>query len=291
MGTLQSMVSTLPHPLQVRYRGTDGLGAQWISWINDGLIKFEQERLLPEIIKETGVEVKNDVWITPPSGYRYGIEIFNPLQPSIIYPFRESENKLRLTAALTFDKQSDTEAVSAFSAQAAATVELNIIGHGEDDMKNFLLVITAGTLASRTYILSANADSGVSTTQVTYLHELSTAWIAAQATAGYLVDSNQYLILRYIETFTPMTVLSEEIPIANKFEPALKPWLMWKAWERVRSVTNDAKHWEEQYEKEMAKLRAERFSIGRSRRIRGRRLHGLEQPLQNRYATTHTAEA
>ena len=291
MGTLQSMVSTLPHPLQVRYRGSDGSGTQWVSWLNDGLEELERERLLPEITFERGVEVSNDVWITPPPTYRSGIELFNPQQPSIKYPFRESEGKIRLTAEFTFDKEADPDTVSAFTNQATDSIELNVTGHGEDDLKDFLLVITAGTLAGTTKVIGSNDDSALGVTKIYFLHELGTAWTAAQATAGYLVDKSNYLILRHIGFFEPITVITDEIPVSRAHEGVMKSYLMWKAWERVRNVTDQTQYWAKEYNEDMAKLRAERFSIGRSRRIRGRRLYGLEQPIEYRYATIHTSES
>lgn len=290
MSTLQAMVSTLPYPLQIRYRGSDSLGTQWLSWLNDGLVELEKEDLLPELTFESGVEVINDVWIKPPSSYRRGIELFKQTQPSIKPSIADVQDKVKIVNGMTFAQESDPATISAFSAQAADSVEIDITGYGEDQLKDYLLVITAGTLAGNTYILVGNDASGVATTKVELLHELSSAWTAPMATAGRLIHYDYYLVLKHVGFFTPMTAMTEEIPVSNKFETSLKSWLLWKANERVRNVSPDTSYHQGQWTNQLKSIRGERLKLNRSRNVRGRRLYGLEQPRNKRFSYTHESE-
>jgi len=291
MSTLQEMVSTFPYPLRVRYRDPSQLGTQWISWLNDGLFQLEREDLLPELTFEAGVEVSNDIWITPPAGYRRGIELSHAEQPEIKPSITEIQGKIKIVNGMTFTKESDPEAVSAFSAQATDSVEINVTGHSEGDLKNFLLVVTGGTLANSGFILGGNDDSGVGTTKVDFLHELTSAWTAPMATAGYLVNPRNYLILKYAGFYTPITTWTEEIPVGPIFETSLKSWLLWKAHERVRNVSPDTQYHQGQWSRELQAIRNERLRLNRTRNTRGRRLAGFEQSYSNRYARSHTHES
>jgi len=289
------MVNTLPYAFQVRYNGRDLLGSQWITWANDGLRELEKESLLPELTLQAGVEVDNDIWITPPADYRRPLELSHPLQPSIHFPVRETNGFIELTSKYTFDDDATPEAISAFSAQATDSVTINLDAKSDAELKNYLLVIDGGTLAGppqRTYVLKDNDASTGGTTKVYFQKPLGSAWTAAQATSGYIISADYYLLLRYAGTYTPITALTDEIPVDDKFESALKAWLMWKAYERTQAVSKETQYWETQWEKkELVKLRGDRLKLGRSRKIRGRRLYGFEQNKRNRYATSHTSES
>lgn len=290
MSTLQEMVATFPYPLQIRYRGANNDGAQWVSWLNDGLFELEREDLLPELTFETGVEVVNDIWITPPSSYRRGLELSHPSQPTIKPSFREVQGKLKIVNGMTFSQESDPETFSAVTNQAVDSVDLDVTGQSEDDLLDYLLVVTAGTLAGNTYILGGNDASGVSTTTVEFLHELASAWTAPQVTAGKLVNPRYYLVLRYTGYYTPITAITDEVPVGPKFETSLKAWLLWKAHERVRNVSPDTQYHSKQWRDQVQAIRNERLRINRSRNTRGRRLYGFEQRLSNRYSHTHESE-
>lgn len=287
MATLSSMVDTFPHPLKMRYLGADGAGTQWVSWLNDGLFELEREDLLPEITYETGVEVENDVWVTPPSGYRRGIEMYVAEQPSIKVAFSEIQGKLKIVNDMTFDQEPDPETFSAVSAQAVGSVTLDVDDRTEDDLENYLIVVTAGLLAGNTFILSGNDASAGGTTKVYFLHDLSAAWDPADVSAGNLIDPSYYMVLKYTGYYTPITAITDEIPVGPRFETSLKSWLLWKAHERVRHVSNETQYHERQWQRQLESIRGERLRLNRTRTIRGRRLHGMEQRLRNRYVCWH----
>jgi hypothetical protein len=288
--TLNTLVSQLPTRLQRRYLGDNG--ETFITWANDALTELEQEGHLPEINREAGVTVENDIWITPPSDYRRGLEIYNPEEPEIKYPFIEtvgdtSDLKLKLDERMTFGEEETPQAISAFSAQATDSISINVSGLSEDAYKDWLLKITAGTIAPRSYRIASNDASAGGVTKLYFLHSLSTALTAAQATAGQMVNKDYYLVLRYISLFTPISAITDNVPVADRFVKAVKAFIFWKAFEWTRVLTNEAQYWQEQWKFELNTIGKEKKRVGRNKESRGRRMPGLEQNIQNRYTYTH----
>lgn len=293
MGTLQSIVDQLPYRLQRRYSGDNGI--VFVNWANDAIEELEREGHLPEFNKEAGVTVDNDFWITPPSDFRRGISLENPKEPQIVYAFNETmgdagDLKLKLTNRMTFDEETTPQSVTAFSAQATDSITIDVDDIDEDGYKNWLLKITSGTIAPKTYRLSGNDESAGGTTKVYFMNELSSALTAAQATAGQVINEDYYLVLRYIGKFTRMTAITDEIPLLTRYEAGIKSYLNWKAYEWVRVLTNETQYWKNKWEMEMEKFAREKNRAGRNKVIRGRRLAGFEQDVKNRYTYYHTSD-
>lgn len=291
--SLQTLISQLPYRLQRRYSGDNG--ETFITWANDAMTELEQDGHLSETQREAGVTVENDFWITPPSDYRRGLELYNPEEPTVIYPFLEtvgdaSDLKLKLQERMTFDAEASPQAVTAFSAQATDSISVNVTGIDEDGYKNYLLKVTAGTIAPRSYRIASNDASAGGVTKLYFLHSLTSALTALQATAGQIISKDYYLVLRYIALFTPMTAITENVPVSDKFVKAIKAFIFWKAYEWVRVLTSETQYWEDQWKKELNAIGKEKKRVGKNKVMRGRRLPGLQQDNENRYSYTHTSE-
>jgi len=290
MATLTALVSQLPYRIQRRYSGSDG--STFVNWANDGLEELEQDGHLPDFNREAGVIVENDQWITPPSDFRRGLELYNPQEPDVNYSFNETmgdteDLKLRLTQRLTFDKEETPQAITVFSAQAIDSITINVNNIDANGYENWLLKITAGTIAPKTYRIAKNDASAGGTTKLYFLNTLRTALTPAQATTGQVIDKRYYLVLKYIGKFTRITSISEEIPLISQYESSLKAYLNWKAYEWIRVLTNETQYWQDKWMGEKRKFSREKNRVGRNRSIRGRRLAGFEQNAKNKYSFTH----
>ena len=294
MATLQNLVSQLPYRIQRRYSGSNG--ETFVNWCNDAFEEMEREGHLPEFNREAGVIVENDQWITPPSDFRRGMALENPQQSEVKYSFNETmgdagDLKLKLTQRLTFDEEASPQAVTVFSNQAAGYVDINVTDIEEDGYKNWLLNITAGTIAPKTYRIASNDESAGGVTRIYFLNELSAALTAAQATTGQVIDKRYYLILRYIGTFARITAITDEIPYSSRYEASLKAFLNWKAYEWIRVLTKETDYWRDKWSGEMIKFAREKNRVGRNKNIRGKRLAGFEQNRNNRYSYTTSHES
>jgi hypothetical protein len=293
MATIQSIVNQLPYRLQRRYSGDNG--ETFVNWANDALDELAQKAYLPEFKREAGVIVENDEWITPPSDYREGKSLQNPQQPQIFYAFKETfgdggQLVLKLQNRMTFDDEDSPQAITAFSAQATDSITIDVDSLDEDDYKNYLLNITTGTIAPKTYRLSGNDASACGTTKIYFMNELATALTAAQATAGQIIQEDYYLILSYIANLTRFSAITDEIPLATQYEMAFKAYLNWKAYEWVRVLTAETSYWKGKWNDELRKFGAEKNKLGKKKRVRGRRLVGMEQDVESRYAYDHVSE-
>ncbi len=271
MAILSSYVSLLPPILNQKYSNDF-----WVGAANDLLEVLSSEGILRELKYLRGVIVKNNKWITPPSNYRQAIKLTDPLDEQTEYPFQETDDKLMLIRG-TLQEDDDPYEISAFTAQATDSITVDLTGFDEDDLKNYLLVITAGTAINNTYVISGNDASGDTTTKIYFDLALSSALTGAQATAGELVRPQYYMSLLYRGSFSELSAVSEEVPIKNNYERRIvRTWLMFYGYERLHGPNADmTKLWEGKFERVLQKLRDEFLRLGTKNTALPRRWPGL----------------
>jgi hypothetical protein len=268
MATLATHVSRLPLIWQRRYQD------QWISWANDLLECLGSRGLLAETRKEIGVVVSDDYWIDKPSDFRNINKVFDPENRDKAYRASEVNGKIRLADYYVTAEESPTAATT-FSAYATTYITGNFTGLDANEAENYLLVITAGTYAGRTYVIKGNDATGSGSTKLFFLHTLDTALDGTKVTAAYITSPDYYLMLDYQGSYTELAALSEEIPMPDAFERRVtEAWLRWKAEENASSVSQETMYWQNQTEKILMEMQGERF--GRvSTPARGRTLVGF----------------
>ena len=281
---VSELKALLPYHLQQRYGNT-----QIYAWINQGLRALQLEGITLSVKKEFGLEVENDVWITPPSSVIRPIEIYSPRNADVIYPFEEIEGKAKLIER-TFDKEDDPTAITTFSNYDTEYIDVDLTDYDEDDLGNYLLVIDGGTISGNTYIIAGNDESGETTTRIYFMHELSAVMDGTQVTSGYLVDDFSYLMLKGITSYTEVSATTDEIATDDEIEDCLISFLTWKAHERVQTTSDDTKYWKGQFDEQLKKINGFRLRVGRKQMPIGRPLPGLKQSLTERYSTTHESE-
>lgn len=270
MGTLSSHIASLP-PI---YREKFG-DAFWISKGNDILEKLSGEKLMREVSYRRGVVASNDVWITPPSNYRHTTRLCSAVDYNIEFPFIETDNKIMLTnSKITEEIEPDT--VDTFSNFALDSIVVNIDGLEEDAYIDHLLVITSGTLANETIILSGNDESSGGTTKLYFQHRATSLLDAVKITGASIIQPDCYLVLFYMGSYQKFTAVSDEVPIHDDFEQRImNAGLMFKCCERHLG-TNDRKtaEWERKFEKVVQELRNELLS--KPINVKARSWAGLE---------------
>lgn len=186
-------------------------GDGWVAIMNRLLQKLERAGLYNTTkIKERGIEVDNDYWITKPSDLRQMIEIYNPYNFQDTYSWEMINDKLKIKREVSKDSSPDTFTLSEGS---TTTIKIDDDDATADLWNEYLLVLTNGTYSGDTIIIhdTAAADSGNSL--LTFRH---TQAGTIDSTSGYL--TNDYLMLKYRSTFTKMSSYSGEIPIDDKYE-------------------------------------------------------------------------
>lgn len=285
MPTAQTLIAKLPYIMQRRYGANSNI--QFVNWINDCLDDLAEEDFFPNIDKEAGVEVENDVWIRKPYDYRHGTQLYNPLYPDPPLPFGEVQGKIKLLNQ-TFNQQESPD-TGATNAYAVDSVTIDTVVAEEDGYENYLLVPLTGTYLNKghTYVLRGNDATAGGNTKLHFTHALPAAFDGAMITTVNLIEPGYWLMLQFGAGFAHILADTEEIPVDDALEKIVGTWLHWKAFERVLNVSQETRYWGSEYERKKAKLRAERLRGDRSKRTFGRALPGLNQRAGNRYAATH----
>jgi hypothetical protein len=192
--------------------GRDFLGARgWIALTNIILKRFEQKGFFSlDRVLEVGVEVDNDRWISLPSDYRKGIEIYNPLYPEQKFRYEIVNGKIKLLDKIvTKDPAPVSFTLSSF---VAGSVAINDTDAVEDQWKDYLLVAS-----TKNAVVASNTAVSAGLSTLTFLHNVSVT--APMPTSGYLTQ--QYLMLKYEKSFTGLTSHADEIPVDDKFEEVI----------------------------------------------------------------------
>lgn len=189
--------------------GRDFLGARgWIALTNTILKRFENKGFFSlDRVLEVGVEVENNVWISLPSDYRKGIEIYNPFFPSTKFRYEIVNGKIKLSEKIV-SKDVDP-VIFTLSSFVAGSVVINDTVAVADKYKNYLLVAS-----NKTAIVASNTAVSAGLSTLTFLHNVPVT--APMPTSGYLTQ--RYLMLKYEKSFTGLTSAADEIPVDDKFE-------------------------------------------------------------------------
>lgn len=256
MGTLSSHIDLLPPIYREKFSP-----AFWVAKGNEILEKLSGEKLMRDVSYRRGVIAADNIWITPPSNYRHVTRLHDPKNYNVEYAYIETNNKILLTNNV-ITEEVDPDSVDSFSDFALDSVTVNIDGLEEDAYKYHLLVITSGTLAGETVIISGNDESSGGTTKLSFEHNTSSLLDAAKITGADIIMPEYYAILIFSGSYQEFTAITDEVPIDNKFEKRImNAGLMLKGCERHLGV-NDKKtaEWERKFDKEVQELRNELLS-------------------------------
>lgn len=256
MGTLSSHIALLPPIYSEKYSP-----AFFIGKGNEILERLSSEKLMRDMSFRRGVVVSNDVWITPPSNYRHVSRLHDPNNYNNEFAYIETDGKIMLTNN-KITEEVDPDTIDIFSNFALDSIVVNIDGLDEDAYVNHLLVITSGTLANETIILSGNDESSEGTTKLYFQHRATSLLDAAKITGASIIQPEYYITLIYFGSYLEFSSISDEVPIENAFEKRImSAGLMFKCSERLLG-TNDRKtaEWERKFEKEIQGLRDEFLS-------------------------------
>jgi len=272
MSTLATIIARQPSIYQKRYAS-----AYWINWANELLEKLSGNGFtFPSLDFETGHVVENDVWIDRPSGCRQIKDIFNPGNSEQTYNWEETNGRIKLVGASVDDASELSDAVAAFTNQNVAYIDVDIDDAVEDEYADCLLVITAGTYAGNTYQIASNDAVGGGVTRLYFLHELSTAITAPQATAGYLADPDNFVMMKWTGSFNSVSATSDEMPIDDLYEVRISnAWMRMKCERETYRESDEAKTAERDFNNELKSIKAERRTI--TGRVRARAIPGLAQ--------------
>lgn len=256
MGTLSSHIALLPPIYRDKFASSF-----FIAKGNEILKKLSSEKLMRDMSFRRGVVVSNDVWITPPSNYRHVSRLHSPDDYNNEFAYIETDGKIMLTNN-KITEEIDPDTVDTFSNFALDSIVVNIDGLDEDAYVNHLLVITSGTLANETIIISGNDESSGGTTKLYFQHRASSLLDAAKITGASIIQPDYYVMMIYFGSYVKLSSVDDEVPITDDFEDRImSAGLMYKCCERHLG-TNDRKtaEWERKFEKEVQELRNEFLS-------------------------------
>lgn len=192
--------------------GRDFSGARgWIALTNLVLKRFENKGFFSlDRVLEVGVEVDSDRWITIPTDYRKGIEIYNPFYPDQKFNYEIVNGKIKLSDKIVDKDPSPTSFT--LSSFVAGSVAINDTDAVEDQWKDYLLVAS-----TKKALVASNTAASAGLSTLTFLHNVTVT--APMPTSGYLTQ--MYLMLKYEKSFTGLSSHSDEIPVDDKFEEVL----------------------------------------------------------------------
>lgn len=279
MATLQSFVDLLPSAFKNRYSTSGHL----LQWGNELLEELQERGFLPILKKETGLIVVNDQWMDRPSDALMIDELYDPQDRSNKLRFEEVNGKIHLLDVEFDPDDADWEVATLFSDYAVGSLRVtegDITDKTEDELKNYLFLITGGTSAGLGIVLSGNdatVTAGTGYTVLNFLHDLSAALDAAKLTEAKLVPPWQYVMAKYRALLTEVTALGDEFPIPDDCEKRLVPtWLRWKCEQHTLAVSKETQYWESEAMRLLWSIQA-----ARNKRpitpVLGRRLPGLEK--------------
>jgi hypothetical protein len=253
MATLASHVALLPPILREKYKD-----AFWISACNEILEKLSSEKLMRELTYRRGVIVKDSIWVTPPSDCRDVLKIANPFDWSNDIAFELVDGKVMLLDR-KWDEETDPDTATTFETFTLTSIKINIDGLAVDDYKDYLMVITSGTMAGETIILSGNDASSGGKTVVHFQHGAPSLLDALKITGADLIQPGYYLALVYKSSYSDLAATTEEVPIDDKFEKrVMRAGLMKYGYERLYdSQGTVVAQWRAAFDKAIQEMRSE----------------------------------
>ena len=152
------------------------------------------------------------------------------------------------------------------------TVDINDGDADEDDYEDYLLV--AG---NNSFVIQSNTEGDGSTSTLTFDHEIVSPRSTPSDTSGYLIDKD--VIIKYWASYTEIyddedtydesTIGAQEIPLNNKSENMIFPFLKWEYYLSLEdeAFQNKVLYWEDQYNKELMKEKRNVFTPKAGQRI------------------------
>ena len=174
-------------------------------------------------VKEIPVEVNSSFWITLPADFRSLKKIYVP--PSVSgYGDPDAEDQkfgyslvngmIRLDKAVSKNTSPTSYTLSGWSTTA---VSINDTSSAANAYQDDMLVVTNGDGSGDTaYVASSTASDGTHVV-LTFVQPLAVA--PTTSTAGYLTD--EFLMLRYLASFTVMAAYTDVLPVLDKYTNVL----------------------------------------------------------------------
>ncbi len=274
MATLQTYYNQMPNDLRFRFISTDT--TYWVAWCNQMLEELSGKGLMPLLNLECGVVPYKKVWINKPSGLRKLVKLYDPIITEKFFTFEEVNDKFKLIDCC-FDDPEPIECTS-IDSYSTSKITCDIGSQEANGLMNFLLVVTGGTWIGKTFVLSGNTvtdETGL--TEVEFLHELSSAPDDTMISDFEIYSSSEYLMMKYTGSYTPVTAITDEVPVDNKYELRYVPaYLIWCAQKRLSSTSNETMAAKRELEEIKMDLLGERTRqlMGPAK---GRRLVGFER--------------
>lgn len=274
---LSEHIEDLPIMLQRRYSGS----GKFIKWTNALLEELSGRGAIKDVNKEIGAVVKNGVWIDKPVNMVSLFDVFSPLSKDVRYRIEFVNKRLKLLEC-EFPETESVITGTYFDEFSTGGLIAAIGLFEEGDLEKHLLVVTGGTFAGRTYLISGNDEtteipymSGTAQiTELYFLDPLISAFTETQVTSVAIVSPEDYVMLKYSVLFDPIDSESDEVPIPDNFERRLVPaWLRWKCELDISSVSKETVFWDGEVRKQLTSVGAE--STRYIPKSKGRKLTGF----------------
>lgn len=270
MSSLQSYID------KQKYKNRYETQGYFLTWLNELLEELTERGFMPSMKKECGQIVIDNEWIEKPADLVTLREVYSPDDKNLKFRTVELNGKFKLQDFEFEDEDLTSDACTALTSPTVDSITVNLTGKTADEYKNSLFVITAGTYAGRTYILSGNDATVTTTTKLYFLHDLEAALSGTTATAAAIHPSTSYVMLVYDAIIDSISSAATEIPITDAFEKRIVPaWLRWKSEQFLSSISEETKYWQNEVEKVLWSMEAGRSSKPINS-ARGRRLIGYE---------------
>ena len=191
---------------------------------------------------------------------------------TLYYAIRVDDNNFKAALSLAAAQAGTPVTFSDNGAPAIYAKAVNV--YAENELENYLLWITGGTLINSGIVVTSN-DASVGPRTKIYFNQLESTLTTTKITSSSLIPDTGYVMLRYHSIITAIESVADEIPIENDCEARLVPiWLRWCCERETMSTSNETIYWQGEKDRILHSLEAARSYSGN--RSRGRRLVGFE---------------
>lgn len=278
MASLQTYYSIMPDYLQIRFSPADA--NNWVTWCNQMLEEISAKGLMPLITFETGAIVKNHMWINKPAGLRTLKRIFSPDNFDQIYRAEEVNNKYKLYENY-FEDVTPFEPLSSFFTTTTITIG-TAEEYEENAFANYLVCVKNGNWLNKSFVIASSGatyknEGGENATSLTLMHEVPTAPTSCDVGGLEMYAPSEYLMIKWTGSYIPLTAMTDEVPIDDKYELRLVPaYLSWCAHKKLKLVSNETAAAKKELDDVFSSILGER-TRQLSGQVKGRRLPGYER--------------
>ena len=277
MATLESFINKLPAWCRNRY-STSG---KFVDWLNEMLEELQERSFLPITIKETGAVVNDGFWIDKPSNLLFLEKVYHPNDERYTFRVSDVNDKFKLMD-VEFNEEETADQITSASFDGYGTDEINCVDltdtdYIEDYFKDWLFLVTAGTLAGVGLVVSGNDQAAGTGTRLDFLHAQSAVLSGTKVTAARLVNPEYYVMLKYKSVITAISAVGDEIPVDDDCEKRLVPaYLRWCCERDAMAIGKEAQYLEKTVLEILENIQASRLSRPMTP-AKGRRLVGYEK--------------